>query len=167
MAKRRKRRYNDSNRNDSIRRKVMRHSDVIKQGVMLCVDPSSGSAKSNAGYALFDRGRLIESGEVFPDEVKQLDIYDRLRYLADWLASYDCADVLVVEKIRSKAHTYLRWACGVTIATNRAPIVLELSPITWHRYTPDDYQKTDEDDAKWFGYTVLQILREEEAKKCK
>lgn len=163
MARRKTKRrvYGDSNRNDTIRKQVVRNRTQILEGVMLCVDPSSGSKDSNAGYALFDRGRLVESGVIYDDADKKLDIYQRLRVLADWLAKYDCADVLVVEKIRSKAHTYLRWACGVTVATNRAPVVMELSPITWHKYTPDDYQKTDEDDAKWFGYTVLQILREE------
>jgi hypothetical protein len=160
MAKRR--RYSDTNKTDSVRTQVTRHRDIIQTGVMLCIDPSSGSRNSNAGYALWDSGKLIQSGELFDEKSKrQMDIYERMRELADWLAEMDCADILVMEKIRGKAHTYLRWACGVTVAACRAPVVIEVSPMLWHRYAPPGYVKSDAGDAVEIGRTVYAVLEEQ------
>ena len=164
-AKRKQRSWSDSNKTDSVRSQVVRNAEVLSTGIVLCIDPSSGSSGSNAGYAVFNCGRLVESGTIFKEAGKnRLSIYDRLRELADWMAAHDYADVLVMEKIRGKSHTYLRWACGVVVATCRAPVVIEISPILWHKFTPSGYVKSDERDAVMFGDAVFEILREELAK---
>jgi len=133
------------------------HEKIIREGTVLAIDPSSGSKRSLPGFAIFKGEELVESGTI-PLEVDQpIDV--RLRQLKFILEDeFGEMDVLVVEKIRGRSHTYLRWACGVTIACCDAPLVFEMPTITWKKFVDrDTYEKSDEQDAIKIGEALIKL----------
>jgi hypothetical protein len=134
------------------------HKKEILEGTMLAIDPSSASSRSDPAWALFHKGKLISSG-IIPVDKKQL-IYEKLREQFDWIYGMfgEGLDVIAVEKIR-KGHAYLRWSSCIAFLACRAPLVLELSPITWHNWVGDSYDKTDIHDAETIGLCIVNLAK--------
>lgn len=139
---------------------------LILNGTVLAVDPSSGSytktnGQSYPGYALFKAGKLVDSGIIEMDG-KDTDIWERLRELYDCLhKEFPKPDVLVVEQIRGGfAHQYLKWSVAVIATAVRAPVVIEMNVKIWKSYVDTSYLKTDEQDAIWIGKALLRIASE-------
>jgi len=132
------------------------HKKEILEGTMLAIDPSSSSARSDPAWALFHKGKLVESG-IIPVDKKQ-PIYEKLREQFDWIYGMygEGLDVIAVEKIR-KGHAYLRWSSCLAFLACRAPLVLELSPVTWHNFVGDNYDKSDEQDAITIGECIVHL----------
>ena len=143
------------------------HKEKVLTGMVLAIDPSSGSynrktrEQSHLGYALFKAGELVDSGIIAMDG-KNKTIWERLRDLHDCLSSeFEAPDVLVIEKLRGAfAHDYLKWSVGVIGTAIRAPVTLEMNISTWKSRAGKDYVKSDEADAIWIGRALLKICRD-------
>lgn len=147
---------------------VEQYRDLVQNGEMLAVDPSSGSSGSLPGYALFRKGQLVDAGTIeLPRGTRPLA--NRLFLLRNALAtSFDKPDLLTIELISpvmpSKGGAFLHKnasslikAVGAILSTWDVP-VLEVSPMTWHSMTPPTYKKDDVQDACMIGWAVFLTL---------
>ena len=144
-----------------------RHRDHILKGTMLCVDPSSGSAGSMPGYAVYVNSCLVESGTLKVNH--KMEIGTRLRQIVELLGALEDRlhpDLLVIERIRgNRAHNYLRWACGVIVAALTCPHI-ELCISTWRAWIDKaTYDKGDEADACQFGLAMIKLANGEQLPK--
>lgn len=134
------------------------NSEAILTGTLLAIDPSSGSAKSDAGFALYRKGELVKSGTIVVN--KKANIFKRLIDLYNFVrCEFPDIDVMAIEKIRGRSHTYLRWSVGVTIVAARHAAVIEVPTVTWKKYAGKDYEKSDEQDAIGIGKATIAIAR--------
>ena len=139
--------------------KSLTWSKQLREGMVLSIDPSSGSKGSMPGYAIFKAGELIESGTIQLPVGKPLCV--RLQTLCQTLQEeFEVPDVLITEAIyfsrNNKAGVSLQRSIGVVLAA--FPVngrVIEVSPNTWRKLRPETYEKTDENDAIMMGYTAL------------
>jgi hypothetical protein len=134
------------------------HADIIRDGVLLAIDPASKSM----GWALFYTGTFVEKGTIVS---KKKNVNDRLQdigaQLQEKLKTFKCIDILAIEKIRgSRAHDYLKWAIGMSIVTVHAPRFVEVPVQFWRKIIPADYIKSDENDAEMIGTVVTMIAEE-------
>ena len=142
---------------------VAKVARTILSGRVLAIDPASGGS-SRPGWAWFMNGELVAAGEI--PLTKKNPIQDRLTELITIMETgfnHPPPDVLVVEKIRgTRAHHYLHWSVGTIIAGSEAPILLELPIPCWKAIVPDEYVKTDEEDAKYIGTALIMLAKEAE-----
>jgi len=136
------------------------HAELLLQGTLLAIDPSSGSAGSLPGYALFKGGRLVDAGTL--ELPRSGPLANRLFLLRDTLAKeFDRPDLLAVELISPvmpsrkgiflhKNSSSLIKAVGAVLSCWDCPVV-EVAPVTWHSMTPPHYQKSDAADACAIG----------------
>lgn len=143
---------------------------LILTGKILIVDPSSGSKESQPGYAIFQDGKFVDSGTIKIEYRQSLQL--RLYSLRETLQRdfvEEKPDVLVVENIppfiakagqsfggNTKSILALHKSVGVTVSCFNCPLV-EVAPISWRRFIPAEYKKTDENDSIMMGLTVLKI----------
>jgi len=141
-------------------RDIHHNIDLILNGIMIVIDPSSGSKKSKTGYAVYDCGVCMDSGIIEIDHRKHVS--ERLQDTYDFLtANYCQPDLLVIERIRgSMAHVYLHWAVGVIQTAVRAGTVIELNTGMWKNKARPEYIKGDREDALEMGYVVTKIASE-------
>lgn len=113
------------------------------------------------GYAIYKAGQLVDSG--FIQVSRDREFNRKLFQISACLReSFEEPDILIVENIppfiKSSAFSRnvisLHRAVGAIIASWDKPLV-EVPPVTWHKYTPDNYEKTDEKDAIMIGYAAL------------
>lgn len=131
----------------------------VLEGHLLSIDPSSGSTNSLPGYAIWKKGKLEDSGvlEIAPSNY----INVRLQRIADSLRNeFAVPDVLVIENIPprvgfGKGPLSLHRSVGAIMSAVRCQPIIEVAPISWRKYIPEGYKKTDENDAIMFGYTVI------------
>lgn len=132
---------------------------TVLEGRLLSIDPSSGSRQSMPGYAIWESGKLKDSG------VLQIEYSDyvnvRLQRIADSLRNeFEVPDILVIENIPPKigfgrGPLNLHRAVGAIMSAVRCGPIIEVAPISWRKYIPEGYRKTDENDAIMFGYCVI------------
>lgn len=144
----------------------------LLEGTILVVDPSSGSASSQPGYALFSAGVLTDSGTLKIDYTKEVP--RRLQDIAECLRNdFQPVDVLIIEDIpvlsfgrNAHAHATLLKSVGCILSAAQYGKFVEVSPSVWHAYIAKDppdargYIKGDEWDAKIMGYCVLALARQ-------
>jgi Holliday junction resolvasome RuvABC endonuclease subunit len=141
------------------------HVNLILNGTVISVDPSSGSRDSLPGYAIFRAGQYIDSGVITMPVFS--DLHKRLFYLGkclrEQIAAVEKPDILVTENIPpvmtgkgffNRSMVSLQRAIGVVQSSFDMPC-LEVAPITWRQNIPDDYRKTDEADAIMMAITVI------------
>lgn len=150
---------------------------AIKKGVMLCIDPSSGSAGSNLGYAIFDKGILVEAGEIDMSEHWDEPVSKRLFSLSECVKREFTSevDLIVVEKIRavSRGRAYtanhqLMWSVGVIQASIPHKKSVEIHTRTWQgivKRTWTKYIKGDMHDAIGIGIGMIALAHGYNAKK--
>jgi hypothetical protein len=141
--------------------------EQVTTGYILAIDPSSGSANSQPGYAIFKGGVLQDYGII--QLTPRTKLASRLYYLADSIRKdFQKPDILVVERINSvfgntkggnmgfmaKQMASLQRAVGVVQSCFEVPVI-EVPPVTWRKYVKEDYKKTDEHDAVMLGYTAI------------
>lgn len=150
---------------------VAKCKSALLEGTVLAIDPSSGSASSLPGYALFRCGELIDSGVI--DLKVGWELHRRLSQLATTLREdFEEVDVLVLENIpvtgfgrSSKAHASLIKAVGAILSSAKYKALVEISPSTWRAYIKrhadefTEYEKSDEWDAIIMGYCILDKAR--------
>lgn len=146
---------------------IARFREVILSGTILCVDPSSGSAGSMPGYAVYRNSHLIESGTLKINH--KMEIGGRLRQIVELLQELEerlHPHLLIIERIRGfRAHNYLRWSCGVIVAALTCPHI-ELCISTWRAWIDRaTYQKGDEQDAIQFGEAAIKLANGEKPPK--
>ena len=136
---------------------------LILGGTVIVIDPSSGSRDSMPGYAVIKGGNIIETGVIkIP---LSMTIEGRLRYLDDRLNELAIKyppDLLVIEEIPSRAHHYLMWAIGVTIAGVRAKF-MQMPICVWKaaaKVAASYIKKSDEADANIMALSLLSIAKE-------
>ena len=133
-------------------------------GNMLVIDPSSGGSskkgeKSEAGFAVFEEGKLVKSGTVeYPTEKV---VFKRLKNIKGvWENNLHLYDLFVLEDIRGyRAQQSLIQSCGVYIATIRFNEFFQLNVKTWKSIAKlwGGYVKSDENDAIYMGYATIAI----------
>lgn len=142
-------------------KQIEEHAEIILEGKMLAIDPSSGSRESKAGYAYFVKGELVESGTIPVDHY--LPIHRRLAVMHDFIAlKFPDIDILIIEQIRGRlAHIYLAWAVGVAIEAARSEELIEMNIKVWKSYAEKlGITKSDENDACSIGLTAIHLAEE-------
>lgn len=153
----------------SLEKQLVGHVDKIKTGIILAIDPSSGSYNSQPGYALYNKGELEDSGIV---EIHSGDhISNRLHRLAKALKEeFDEPALLVTENIppfmaeqgsspfATRNVISLHQSVGVIMSIWDVPAIT-VSPRTWRSFIPDNYIKNDEHDAIMIGWAAVQYAK--------
>lgn len=153
----------------AIERDALEHSTALLHGTILAIDPSSGSANSQPGYAIYKAGRLVDSGLV---RIRSGDhISNRLYRLSrSLLEEFEQPDLLVTENIppfmgdgpgaafATRNVISLHQSVGVIMSVWPVPVVA-VSPRSWRSLVPDNYLKSDENDAIMIGWTAIEIAR--------
>lgn len=132
-------------------------------GRFLAVDPSSGSidrrsgTRSEAGWAIFDGGRLESSGLIMIDGTSKKE---RLSSVAKTVQQEfnEPFDLLVIEDIWGYiASKTLVHACGVFIGNTNAKDIIELNVMTWKGVANrlGGWEKGDESDAIYIGVAAM------------
>lgn len=141
----------------------------LLSGRVLAIDPSSGSAESQPGYAIFEGGNLVDSGYISIGKGDRISgrLYRLGRALRE---EFPQPDVLVTENIPpfmgrgdgggfgTRAVIHLHQSIGVVMSIWDVPVV-RVTPRTWQSMIPPLYQKTDEADAIMLGWASLQTGR--------
>jgi len=144
--------------------------NVILKGNLLCIDPSTGSKSSNPGYAWFENGKLIESGEIIVDVTGNRNerLYEIARCIRE---DFAVPDVLIVEYIPPMTYKgrtnqmntvslmALQKAIGAIIGAVKVKHLLEIPAASWRAWKPDNYVKTDEMDAICLGLCAIGLAR--------
>lgn len=130
------------------------HREVLAKGKILVIDPSSLSM----GYALIEGLKIIDNGVVKFNQKKP--IAGRLGELVvEVQKRWPDIQGLAVEKIRgSRAHIYLLWAVGATVAAAKCPLIFEVPNTAWKKMRGDGYIKNDSQDAKMMGEFIIKAL---------
>ena len=153
----------------SLEKQILPHVDKVRTGIILAIDPSSGSHRSQPGYALYKKGKLEDSGIV---EIHSGDhISNRLHRLSTALSGeFDEPDILVTENIppfmaekgsspfATRNVISLHQSVGVIMSVWDVPVIT-VSPRTWRSYIPEGYIKDDEHDAIMIGWSAIQAYR--------
>lgn len=136
-------------------------SKLLLNGRVLAIDPSSG-ASSPIGYAVFDKGVLVDNATI---SIRgKLPIHKRLPIIYDELSkTFGTPDVLIIEEIHgSISSNQLQYAVGVTIAATRPPEHITLPLNIWKALGKADptYTKEDANDARMIGQSVIMLATE-------
>jgi hypothetical protein len=158
---------------------VAQYEEQLKFGTVLALDPSSGSAGSLPGFALFKAGQLVDAGLItIPRSGGK--IANRLWQLREsLLTEFPKPDLLAIEWIAPvfpakmkggqpqylhKSASALMKSVGAIMSVWNAPVV-EPSPTTWHRLVDEvltplglTYVKSDTRDAVAIGWSALVTL---------
>ena len=155
------------------RYQIERCATALLEGRVLAIDPSSGSQSSLPGYALFDKGELIDHGVIKLKISRELP--RRLNELGEALKTeFPAVDVLVIEDIPVRSygkgaspHASLLKAVGCILACCTYREFVEISPPTWKAYVRRNperfskvYEKSDDLDAWIIGQYALDTARE-------
>jgi len=132
----------------------------IHKGLMLVIDPSTG-ATGSAGFAVFDKGHLIDSGDIAVNRTDKT--HKRLREMSLLVNDYFDKEytVLVLEQLEGGyAPKSLKGSIYVFQASVDAKHYFELVPKTWQaiaRVMSDwtEANKSDEYDAIWLGISSI------------
>ncbi len=156
-------------------------ANLILTGKLLIIDPSTGSQSSLPGYAIYEKGHLLESGVIEVDlaDSRSQKLYEISRTVRE---DFEEPDILVIEYIppvtykggmNSNAVMALQKAIGAILAARPFKNVIEIPAIVWKSYKHPEYIKTDEHDAIAIGRCAIGVAREvitnltEEAKPAK
>lgn len=132
--------------------------DVVK-GRLLSFDPSSGSAGSLPGWALYAQGELVEAGLL--EIPRRGPIHIRLQALQRAIQELPKPDVVAVEQIshfirgNSKGVINLQKAIGVIQAATQCPKLVNVNVLSWKKLVPDGFLKQDDVDAICIGYKAV------------
>jgi hypothetical protein len=155
------------NRETQLYKQVKQEWELILNGVFLAVDPSVGSTASMPGYALFDKGNLIESGiiRVSPAAKKNVRLFSIAKSLRE---EFRTPDIIAIENIppvsfrggmNGWALVSLQRSIGAILSVFDVPYI-EVAPSAWQKYKFEGYEKGDENDAICIGLCVLAAARD-------
>lgn len=136
--------------------------DKVLNGTLIACDPSSGGT-SQPGFAIFQAGELLTSGEL--ELPRKKNVFERLQLLHAHVMKLtpDPPDVFAVEEIvKGAAHHYLLWSVGTIVSAARTPDVIQVPIVAWKalaNVTPG-YFKGNAMDAELIGITLIRACRE-------
>lgn len=138
---------------------IGKHSYQILNGRLMAVDPSSGSRESMPGYAIYEKGTLVESGTI--EIPKGVHVSLRLQALCNSLQKeFPIPDVLAVEHIPPRIGgvqvVNLQRSIGVIMAALPCPLIAQVAPVSWKSHCDENYYKSDELDAIYIGKCVVE-----------
>jgi len=142
---------------------------LILEGRLLSIDPSCGSSSSLPGYAIYEQGKLIESGVI--NVTLSHNLNARLKGIGEVISQFPDIDITVVEEVPSAArgwqrsvtgHASLLKAVGMCIACSPSPYTISVDARIVAKYRPDGYVKSDEEDAKLIGAVAIKLAGEVE-----
>ncbi len=141
--------------------KIRNLAPQILNGTLIAIDPSSAGT-SLPGFAIFEAGELVTSGEIAMSR-KRMPVYERLPVIYERIAKLtpEPPDVFCLEMIRSQGGRELHWGVGTSIAAARTPNVVELPNQCWKalaKVSPG-YFKGDAQDAEMIGKSVILLAR--------
>lgn len=142
----------------------------ILEGTVLAIDPSTGSRSSRPGFAWYEAGVLKESGEIIVDlsANRSKRLYEIARTVRE---EFPVPDVLVVEyippvtyrgsatRMNGTSLMALQKAIGAIIGAHPFEHLIEIPAVSWSRYKPDNYVKTDEWDSIVIGLCAVEIAK--------
>ena len=136
--------------------------ELIETGSLLVVDPSSSSSESQPGWATFSAQKLTGAGVL--DIVPGMRLNRKLHRIVTDLRSFPPCDMLVLELIApfyanrgfNKSNVSLQRACGAIMGAVETEHCIEVPSVTWYKYIPEGYQKTDMNDALMLGLAVYE-----------
>lgn len=141
-------------------------------GMLLAIDPSSGSRDSQPGYAIFKEGRLIDAGHirVTAGQAIHTRLFELRRSLAE---DFTMPDVLVTENIPpfmgggfNRNILNLHYSIGVVLSMFLVPTI-RVTPMTWQKnISKENYRKTDMNDAIMIGYAVVKAVSDRAGIEC-
>lgn len=122
----------------------------ILKGRVLAVDPGSVCM----GWALFDKGELIRSGEVaaHPKNKPHKRVISIVHDLCE--ETKHAIDVLCIEQM-FRYNPALIWTVGAVIQAKEPELFVEVPTRIWQARLPNDYVKSDERDAIEIGKSVI------------
>lgn len=138
-------------------------------GTLIAFDPSTGSKSSMPGYAIFKKGKLVESGIIQVNSAARRNV--RLYSITQALLNeFPEPDVIAVENIPPVQYNRGRamggWAL-VAIQRSIGAIIscfdseyIEVAPKAWQSYKFDGYNKSDEHDAICIGICVIETAKQ-------
>lgn len=123
---------------------------TVLKGRLLAIDPGSNVL----GWALFDKGELVESGSIaaHPKNKPHKRIISIMHDLKD--ATAKACDVLCVEQM-FKFNPSLIWSVGAVIEAKQPELFVEIPTRIWQAKLPADYVKSDERDAIEIGKALI------------
>lgn len=172
------------------RQLLKKYRELILNGRVVCIDPSSASESSKPGYAIFEKGTLVEAGILDINHRPELRV--RLRHVHEELQQFiQGTDVVLIEAVpvrpirtkleagasgktwmSAKSHGSLIQAVGVTKAAFPTEIVQVNVPASlWHRVCREAKLGVDESgniikddtiDAVRVGQAALLIIQEKQ-----
>lgn len=146
---------------DKTGRALVHRRNELFEGTVLAIDPATGRY-SNAGYALFKKGEMVENGVIPTSQAK--GIIDSLNQLHDWIKRKTRnVDLIVIEDLKGpKIAKQLHWSTGAILSGSRCRKFVEIHLHIWKalaKVTPD-YYKSDENDAKMIGMSSILLARD-------
>lgn len=158
-----KKKSSSKDKRSQLAKSVVQHADIITDGLWISFDPSAGN---RTGYAVWNRGELIESGVLVLSSGPQTVESRLYRLRRTMLDKFLPPQLIVVEMINfsagGKSSGALQKAIGVMMTAWEVPC-LEVAPSTWKKYLNlfPKYVKGDEADARMIGEAVRLTLAEQ------
>lgn len=140
--------------------------DCLLTGRLLAIDPSTGSRSSMPGYAVFDKGKLIESGTIEVDIKgnRAERLHEINRTLREDFATPDVVAVesagYFVSKMNPASIISLQRAIGAIVAAHPVKCLIEIPSNVWQKHTFPGYVKGDEHDAICIGLCAINTAKE-------
>lgn len=148
-----------------LRKKIRSNRDVILNGTLLAIDPSSFGKDSVPGFTIYEGGKLLTSGTIQRPPGPQRDTYQRIQFLYERVSKLlpIPPDVLVLEEIhKALGPVPLLWAAGVSIAAANAPVTIECPINLWKcvaKATPG-YIKGDAMDSECMARAIVLLAQQ-------
>lgn len=148
-----------------------KNAEIILKGTFISIDPSCGSNNSMPAYAIYKESRLVRSGTIQLNLNKDTEY--RLKDLSKQLSNIIPmdVDVAVIEnipvmpgKFSHKGLSSLFKSVGTIIGAfsvieNPNLIFINIMPISWRKYAPAGYVKSDVGDAILIGNAAIQLAK--------
>jgi hypothetical protein len=146
---------------------IDKHKDLLLNGIVLSIDPSIGSQSSLPGWAVFEKGELIDSGVMeVPREGDHPVRLWHVRHEMEGLRHYYKPDIVVIENIPSAAGRFnlvalasLHMARGAILSCVGLLPWVTILPQQWTKLTRSTYIKGDANDAVEFGYITIELAK--------
>jgi len=157
------------NKNSKTYQAIKPLANLLLEGTILSIDPSTGSSASLPGFAWFSGGELIESGVLEVDYrlSRSIKLYEIARTIRE---DFNKPDILLVEqistiiyrgsKMNATGMAGLQKAIGAIIGARPFEHVIEIPASAWRSYKPDNYVKSDEMDAVTIGLCATEVAKE-------
>lgn len=168
-VKRRSRKAKHAGDKDVLMKRVRKYKDSILKGTLLALDPSCASTASDPGYAIYEKGKLVDKGIIEVQGKGSMDVYQRLQAIRRCMVAEftDPIDVIAIEDVsklpyRTGSNNTTK-SQGVMLAALDCDKVLEITPVVWQNVSKDfDYVKDDDVDAEYIGRAIVLMAQGEE-----